>query len=36
MIKMHQTEGIAIARKKGMYSKKRCKKLSLSQQKNLK
>ena len=30
MIKMRQKEGIAIAKKKGVYSKERCKKLSLS------
>lgn len=31
MIKMRQKEGIAIAKAKGVYSKERCKKLSLSQ-----
>lgn len=31
MIKMRQAEGIAIAKQKGVYSKERCKKLSLSQ-----
>ena len=31
MIKMRQAEGITIAKKKGVYSKERCKKLSLSQ-----
>ena len=30
-IKMRQVEGIAIAKQKGVYSKERCKKLSLSQ-----
>lgn len=36
MIKMRQKEGIAIAKAKGVYSKERSKKLSLSQQKELK
>lgn len=36
MIKMRQAEGIAIAKKKGVYSKERSKKLSLSQQQELK
>ena len=36
MIKMRQKEGIAIAKQKGVYSKERCKKLSLSQIEKLK
>ena len=36
MIKMRQKEGIAIAKAKGVYSKERCKKLSLSQMDDLK
>ena len=36
LIKMRQAEGIAIAKKKGVYSKERCKKISLSQQEELK
>lgn len=36
MIKMRQAEGIAIAKQKGVYSKERCKKISLSQQEELK
>lgn len=36
MIRMRQKEGIAIAKQKGVYSKKRCKKLSLSQMEQLK
>ncbi len=36
MIKMRQKEGIAIAKQKGVYSKERSKKLSLSQQEELK
>jgi DNA invertase Pin-like site-specific DNA recombinase len=36
MIKMRQKEGIAIAKARGVYSKERSKKLSLSQQKELK
>lgn len=36
MIKMRQKEGIAIAKQKGVYSKERCKKLSLSKIKELK
>lgn len=36
MIKMRQKEGIAIAKQKGVYSKERSKKLSLSQQNELK
>ena len=35
MIKMRQKEGIAIAKAKGVYSRERSKKLSLSQQKEL-
>lgn len=36
MIKMRQKEGIAIAKQKGVYSKERCKKLSLSKIEELK
>ena len=36
MIKMRQKEGIAIAKNKGVYSKERCKKLSLSKIEELK
>ena len=36
MIKMRQKEGIAIAKAKGVYSKERSKKLSLSKQAELK
>lgn len=36
MIKMRQKEGIAIAKQKGVYSKERSKKLSLSKQEELK
>ena len=36
MIKMRQAEGIAIAKQKGVYSKERCKKISLTQQEELK
>lgn len=36
MIKMRQKEGIAIAKAKGVYSKERCKKLSLSKIEELK
>jgi DNA invertase Pin-like site-specific DNA recombinase len=36
MIKMRQKEGIAIAKQKGVYSKERCKKLSLSKIENMK
>ena len=36
MIKMRQKEGIAIAKKKGVYSIERCKKLSLSKIEELK
>ena len=36
MIKMRQAEGIAIAKQKGVYSKERSKKLSLSKQEELK
>ena len=36
MVKMRQAEGIAIAKKRGVYSKERSKKISLSQQEELK
>ena len=36
MIKMRQDEGIAIDKQKRVYSKERCKKISISQQEELK
>ena len=36
MIKMRQKEGILIAKQRGVYSKERCKKLSLSKIEELK